>query len=88
MDIVEKLRRQADADDAAGTLYSHTVDREAADEIEQLRTLAGDAYEAWDNDRDTQVGKLLRSMLDDKFRKTYRPDLTPNAKLTGGGAND
>ena len=37
MDIVEKLRRQAASDEAAGTLYSHTVDAEAADEIERLR---------------------------------------------------
>lgn len=37
MDIVEKLRRQADADEAAGTLYSHVIAREAADEIERLR---------------------------------------------------
>lgn len=77
MDIVEKLRRQADADDQAGTLYSHVVGREAATEIEQLRTLARDAYEAWDNYRDAQVGKLLRAMLDETFRKTYRPDLSP-----------
>lgn len=37
MDIVEKLRRQADADDKAGTLYAHEIGREAATEIEHLR---------------------------------------------------
>lgn len=45
-----------------------------------LRTLAKDAYEAWDNDMDARVGKLLRAMLDEKFSKTYRPDLVPNAR--------
>lgn len=53
---------------------------EAADEIERLRTLASDAYEAWDSDRDSRVGKLLRAMLDGKFCATYRPDLPPNVK--------
>ena len=56
------------------------------DEIEQLQNLAQDAYAAyaaWDNDRDMQVGKLLRVMLDSDFRKTYRPDIvTPNAGET------
>ena len=47
-------------------------------EIERLRTLARDAYEAWDNDRDARVGKLLIAMLDEKFSKTYRPDLVAN----------
>lgn len=37
MDIVEKLLRQADADDKAGTLYAHEIGREAAAEIERLR---------------------------------------------------
>ena len=37
MDIVEKLLRQADADDKAGTLYAHEIGREAAAEIKRLR---------------------------------------------------
>lgn len=37
MDLVDKLRRQAAQDIEAGTLYSHVVDNEAADEIEHLR---------------------------------------------------
>lgn len=37
MDIVEKLRRQSASDEAAGTLYSHTIAADAADEIERLR---------------------------------------------------
>jgi len=37
MDIVEKLRRQADSDEKAGTLYAHEISREAAAEIERLR---------------------------------------------------
>lgn len=45
------------------------------DECASLRALAKDAYEAWDNDRDAKVGKLLRAMLDANFRKQYRPDL-------------
>lgn len=60
---------------------------DAADEIEQLRKLAQDAYSAWNSDQETKVGKLLRAMLDGGFRKTYRPDLvTPNAGVTGAGA--
>lgn len=38
MDIIEKLRRQADADEQAGTLYAHEIGREAATTIERLRT--------------------------------------------------
>ena len=45
-----------------------------------LRALAKDAYEAWDNDRDARVGKLLRAMLDEKFSKVYRPDLAPTGE--------
>lgn len=41
MDIVEELRRQADADDRAGTLYAHEIDRRAASEIERLRSYVG-----------------------------------------------
>ena len=37
MDLVDKLRRQAAHDMDVGTLYSHVVDNEAADEIEFLR---------------------------------------------------
>lgn len=37
MDIVEKLRRQADSDEQAGTILAHEIGREAADEIERLR---------------------------------------------------
>ena len=35
--IVDRLREQAAADEKAGTLYSHELLREAADEIEHLR---------------------------------------------------
>ena len=52
-------------------------------EIERLRTLARDAYAAWDGDKDARVGKLLHAMLDEEFSKSYRPDLVPNAALTG-----
>lgn len=55
-------------------------------EVQRLRSLARDAYEAWDNDRDAKVGKLLRAMLDDAFCKTYRPDLAPNASGKGPAA--
>lgn len=45
MDIVEKLRRQADSDEKAGTLYAHEISREAAAEIERLRNgLMFDAF--------------------------------------------
>lgn len=67
--------------DAQGTPESH----QARDEIVRLRTetanilaLANDARDAWDNDQDTRVGKLLLAMIDDEFRATYRPDrVTP-----------
>lgn len=45
MDIVEKLRNQADADDKTGTLYAHVIGREAADEIERLRMSLSEALE-------------------------------------------
>lgn len=44
-------------------------------EAEVLRILAGDAYKAWDADKDMRCGKLLRAMLDPDFRKGYRPAL-------------
>lgn len=40
MDIVEKLRRQADSDEQAGTILAHEIGREAAAEIERLRAEA------------------------------------------------
>lgn len=52
-------------------------------EIARLRTLAKDAYDAWQHDRDMRVGKLLLAMMDTKFSATYRPDLVPNADVTG-----
>jgi hypothetical protein len=36
MGLVADLRRQAAADEAAGTLYSHALLRRAADELERL----------------------------------------------------
>lgn len=54
---------------------------ECIDEIESLLALARDAYDAWDADDDPKVGKLLRAMLDEAFRSTYRPDLRPNGEL-------
>ena len=56
-----------------------TCTKSQTDEIERLRTLAKDAYDAWQHDRDMRVGKLLLAMMDTKFSATYRPDLTPNA---------
>jgi hypothetical protein len=62
------------------------------EEIEQLTTLASDAFLAWDKDKDSTVGKLLRAMLDPNFRATYKPGLkvgagdtatTHNEQLTG-----
>jgi len=74
-DIVERLRASLEMSHHLQLRY------EAAAEIERLRTLARDAYEAWDNDRDSKVGKLLRAMLDGKFCATYRPDLPHNTRL-------
>ena len=52
-------------------------------QVENVRLLglARDAYECWDGDKDAKVGKLLRAMLDEKFRAHYRPDL---AKVGAG----
>ena len=68
-----------------GTGYSKDAMLEkAADEIDQLRKLASDAFEAWNYDRDSQVGKLLRAMLSNEFRQHYRPELmAPNVELSG-----
>lgn len=48
-------------------------------EVEVMRVLAREAYEAWGADNDARLGKLLRAMIDDEFRNSYRPDLRPNA---------
>ena len=39
----------------------------------ELMAIANDAYSAWDNDQDSKVGKLLRAMVDEEFRRSYRP---------------
>jgi hypothetical protein len=68
--------------DAAARLSSPTphkaevAEPAEATSVAALLKLAEDAYEAWDNDRDARVGKLLKAMLDPKFRATYRPDAT------------
>ena len=54
---------------------------EARAENAAMITLANDAYEAWDADFCSRVGKLLRAMCEPKFRAMYRPDL---AALSGG----
>lgn len=43
-------------------------------ELAVLRSLAATARDAWDNDQDTRVGKLLLAMIDEKFRASYLPD--------------
>ena len=67
------------------------------DEVNALLTLAEDAHAAWDKDEDARVGKLLLAMMDEVFRKTYRPDLvkvgadrtaTPNVELTGAARHE
>jgi hypothetical protein len=60
----------------------------AEEEIEAMRWLARDAFDAWNHDKDAKLGKLLRAMIDHEFRKVYRPemyrpDLVPNAEVTG-----
>jgi hypothetical protein len=72
MSIVERLREESEHDPDS---HESILFREAADEIERLHTLARDAYESWDNDKDAKVGKLLRAMLDETFCAQYRPDL-------------
>lgn len=75
---IELLRERAQASGGDALL------EEVAEELERMRILVAEAYEAWEHDRDTRVGKLIRAMGDDKFCQTYRPDLwPPNAELTG-----
>lgn len=76
MDTIENARSRAE--------YWKAEHRAANAEIERLRTLAKDAYDAWQHDRDMRVGKLLLAMMDTKFSATYRPDLVPNAKVSEG----
>ena len=82
------IRSQAALADDYTTLCRNNADRLSlaylALQVENVRLLAiaRDAYECWDNDKDTKVGKLLRAMLDEKFRAQYLPDLTGNAIST------
>lgn len=41
--------------------------------IKELEELAANAYRAWDADNDSRVGKILRAMTDENFRKSYLP---------------
>jgi hypothetical protein len=78
MSIVERLREEAQeicADTYPRWKNADESMNAAADEIERLHTLARDAYESWDNDKDAKVGKLLRAMLNETFCAQYRPDL-------------
>ena len=47
----------------------------AEEEIEAMRWLARDAFDAWNHDKDAKLGKLLRAMIDHEFRKAYRPEM-------------
>lgn len=74
---IELLRKRAQASGGDALL------EEVADELARMRILAGDAYVAWDHDRDARVGNMLLAMCDDKFCQTYRPDLwAPNAEVS------
>ena len=76
MTVIERLQQQVDIRGTASPFGALAAD--ALAEIEAMRSLARDAYDAWDHDRDARVGKLLLAMMDQKFRKTYRPDTVPN----------
>lgn len=79
-ELQRRLHNAAIVADSDGDEWGHAnVMRDAITELETMRSLARDAYDAWDHDRDARVGKLLRAMTDDQFRKTYRPDTVPNA---------
>lgn len=56
-------------------LYSAATVEQLVRERDELLALAEDAHEAWDKDEDARVGKLLLAMMDEVFRKKYRPDL-------------
>ena len=42
-------------------------------ELEQVKRIAQAAYSAWQADMDSKTGKLLRSIVDEEFRKVYIP---------------
>lgn len=75
-DCVEVLNAECEEYHALTDKTDATM-KAAGAEIQRLRKLATDAYEAWDTDQDTRVGKLLRAMVDADFCRTYRPDLLP-----------
>lgn len=91
-------RRQAadEYDELMDEINYHKADaKKWNDEVNALLTLAEDAHAAWDRDDNARVGKLLLAMMDEVFRKQYRPDLvkvgadktaTPNAELRPTGA--
>ena len=83
------IRSQAAMADDYTTICRNNIDRltqaylELQVENVRLQKLAKDAHDAWDNDHDAKVGKLLYAMLSPEFCKCYRPDLTPNAIVRG-----
>jgi len=73
MDLIEELNKYAgDWRTRAGDV---SPVHKAIAEIKALRLLAQDAAIAWDEGKDSRVGKLLRAMVDVEFRKTYKPDI-------------
>lgn len=78
-EMQRRLHNAAIVAESDGDEWGHAnVMRDAITEIESVWSIAHEAYIAWDNDMDAKVGKLLRAILDEQFRKTYRPDKVPN----------
>ena len=86
MDIIDKLRRQAAHDMAAGTLYSHIVDNEAADEIEFLREqLAKETKNKKEFERDlTKAAWQVSAML---MRERYKKAFQKMRNVAAGYSN-
>ena len=79
-DLLAIRSQAASAKDYAATCHANAdrlTQAYLALQVENVRLLelARNAYECLDSDKDAKVGKLLRAMLDEKFREHYRPDL-------------
>lgn len=51
--------------------------------LQLLQSIASEAYDEWDNDNASRVGKILRALADPVFAKSYRADIAElHASLT------
>lgn len=73
MDIVTVLDSYANEEGKQNKLFASELARRASHEIASLRALAREARKASSNNNQG-VNELLRAMLDEGFRKTFRPN--------------